>query len=376
MVRRSNDGIIVKSNYLVEAPCRLTITEQKIIYLILNMIDKEDKDFKDYIFTVADFMDRLDLKGQSAYSQLKATTRLLRSRTFTVRYEDDNGDRHELQTGWVSDADYNDNKGTVTFYLSKKLKPFLLQLKEYFTVLELDNLIQLKSIYSTKIYELLKQYKKIGDRTFALQDLKEKLAIDKKSYDIYNNLKQKVILVAQEEINEKTDIFFDFEEIKKGRKVVALKFYIYSNKKEAASADEKVAPDIVPGQISIKEYLEEQAATIDDGYDLVDQVVKITEGKLSKASIKTLLKAANNDVEKIKEKYILAQGAGNIENLGKWLHSAIKDDYKANNSSASAGKVIKKGNFNNFKSRFDEDPGYAEKVKEAIKKKNNIIGDL
>lgn len=363
MEKESNNGLVIKSNYLVEAPCKLTITEQKIVYLILSMIDKNDEDFKDYKFRVIDFMEKLDLKGQSAYSQLKATTRLLRSRTFTIKYKDENGDSHELQTGWVSDADYNDNTGTVTFYLSKKLKPFLLQLKEYFTVLELDNLMQMKSVYSTKLYELLKQYRKIGQRTFDLKELKEKLAINKKSYELYNNFKRKVLLIAQEEINEKTDIYFEFEEIKEARKVVALKFYINSNEKDTSENKEQAIDE---------EYIDELAAAADDTEDNIedniDKVIKITEGKLSNQSIQTLLKVANGDIEKIREKYKLAMQTDNIKDLGKWLYAAILNDY-----SSEKIEKNKKRAFNNFRSRYDDDPNYAKKIKEGLKKQSKLI---
>lgn len=359
MEKESNNGLVIKSNYLVEAPCKLTITEQKIVYLILSMIDKNDEDFKDYKFRIVDFMEKLDLKGQSAYSQLKATTRLLRSRTFTIKYKDENGDSHELQTGWVSDADYNDNTGTVTFYLSKKLKPFLLQLKEYFTVLELDNLMQMKSVYSTKLYELLKQYKKIGQRTFDLKELKEKLAINKKSYELYNNFKRKVLLIAQEEINEKTDIYFEFEEIKEARKVVALKFYINSNEKDTSENKEQAIDE---------EYIDELAAAADETDKQIEQVRKITEGKLSEKSIKTLLKVAEGNIEIIKEKYMLAKGAEKINDLGKWMYAAIQNDYKEEKGLSHT----KKSGFNNFKSRYDDDPEYAKKIKEGLMKKYNI----
>lgn len=366
MEKEKNNGLIVKSNYLIEAPCKLTLTEQKIVYLVLSMIDRDDDDFKEYTFKVADFIEKLELKGQSAYSQLKAATKLLRSRYFTVRYKDNNGDNHELITGWINDADYNEDSGTITFSLSKKLKPFLLQLKEYFTVLELDNLMQMKSIYSTKIYELLKQYKKIGSRTFELEDLKKKLAIDKKSYDIYNNFKRKVLIVAKEEINEKTDIKVEFDEIKEARKVVAIKFYIQANKKARKEEENNEiieTSDVDIGQNEELEYLDELAATIEEE-NLIKQVEQITKGRINETSIKTLLKIANNDIEKIKEKYNLAKEAGNINDLGKWLYSAIKNNYKASNGSSSNRR-----SFNNFKGReYTQDE--IKKMKEAMLKKS------
>lgn len=48
----------------------------------------------------------------------------------------------------------------------------------------------------------------------------------------YSLFKQFVLTPAYEEINRNSDINFDYEEIKSGRKVTALKFLIKSNKFE------------------------------------------------------------------------------------------------------------------------------------------------
>lgn len=61
--------------------------------------------------------------------------------------------------------------------------------------------------------------------------LKEYLQIGEQ-YAKYSHFKEKVINIVHNEINKNTDISFTFEEIKKGRKVDKIKFYITANKKE------------------------------------------------------------------------------------------------------------------------------------------------
>lgn len=89
--------------------------------------------------------------------------------------------------------------------------------------------MQLQSSYSVRIYELLKQYEKIGKRTFSIDDLKETLAVMDK-YPLYANFKQRIIMKAQEDLEAFTDIRFTFEEIKKGRSIHSIVFNIRSNK--------------------------------------------------------------------------------------------------------------------------------------------------
>ena len=60
-----------------------------------------------------------------------------------------------------------------------------------------------------------------------LEELKSIIGANEKTYSVYQNVKTKCILQAQKELKKLTDIRFDFEEIKTGRKVTSLKFYIH-----------------------------------------------------------------------------------------------------------------------------------------------------
>ncbi|NGY80989.1 replication initiation protein [Bacillus megaterium] len=55
------------------------------------------------------------------------------------------------------------------------------------------------------------------------------LAIEPTKYKQYGHFKSKVLAVAQKEINNKTDIHFEFVEIKTGRKVTSIEFIITSS---------------------------------------------------------------------------------------------------------------------------------------------------
>ena len=76
--------------------------------------------------------------------------------------------------------------------------------------------MKLKSSYAIRIYELLKQYEKLQERTFLLDELRKMLGAED-IYPAYGNFKQRVLLPAQKELKKKTDISFEIEEIKKGR---------------------------------------------------------------------------------------------------------------------------------------------------------------
>jgi plasmid replication initiation protein len=118
------------------------------------------------------------------------------------------------------------------------MKPFYLQLEQY-TKFRLKHILPLKSSYSFRIYEILKQYLTIGNRTISIYELKKMLEIEDK-YSLYADLKRNVLQITQKEINANTDIKFTYLEEKEGKKVVAIRFYITSNEVQALEIMPKV----------------------------------------------------------------------------------------------------------------------------------------
>jgi len=215
--------MVVKSNFLIEASYKLSAPEQRVILFLVSMINPNDEDFREYVFPIKDFAKMAGIKHKQEYAQTEEITKSLIGRAFTIH-----SPKGRLQISWLSSAEYQDGKGAVSLKFDSKLKPFLLQLKERFTKYGIEQVMRLKSSYSIRIYELLKQYEKFGKRIFFMEDLRSKLGISYSKYPRYGNLKQRVLSIAQEEIAEKTDLSYDFEEIKVGRGVGKIRFIINS----------------------------------------------------------------------------------------------------------------------------------------------------
>ena len=182
-------NLIVKHNDFIEAKYNLTLTELKIIAKLSSMIKKDDDDFKVYKFTANELME--DLKLNNNYDDLKEAIRKLLTRLIIIRTE-----QTVLATTFLSSAEYFKNT-TIELSFDKKLKPYLLQLKNNFTMYQFENVIALSSVYAIRIYELCKQYQKIKERIIEIEDLKEILEI-KKKYKKYNDFKK----YAKEQIDE------------------------------------------------------------------------------------------------------------------------------------------------------------------------------
>jgi plasmid replication initiation protein len=219
---KSADYSVTKANTLVEANYRLSLTQQRIVILMASLVQPDDEDFKWYRLSVGGFMDILDINRPNLYTQMVFMIHKLMEVVLTIHI----GEGKHMKTHWIQKAKYEVGGGFVDVSFDPDLKPFLLHLKGKFTTYKLENVMQLKSSYSIRIYELMKQYQNIGKRVLAIEALKTMLGIEAGEYQRYNHFKEKVILVAYREINEKTDINFDFKEIKLSRKVNELEFTI------------------------------------------------------------------------------------------------------------------------------------------------------
>ncbi len=322
-----NKQLVVKSNALVEASYRLSSIEQKIILTLATKIKKDDKEFREYYFNLRSMAKFLGLNSNADYDYLREVTRNLLSKVIEIKTEN-----ALLQTHWLESVKYFDNNSTVGLRFNPELKPFLLQLKKNFTKYQLKYAIQLKSKFSIRIYELLKQYEGIGSRLLSLEDLREYLGIKGDEYSLYGDFKRKVIKVAQKELNAKTDISFDFEEIKTGRKVTDLKLVIVSSKTPETTLDPSA--DINEQDLfSLAQSVEKQSDSLRDLVSLLPEEYR------NKKSIETILKA---NLEKYGFDYVArnieyANDNSNATNPGanitrgsnyrNYLDKALKSDF-------------------------------------------------
>lgn len=219
------DHLVTQKNDLVEAHHidPLSVSEQKVVLTMISMIEPADDDLKTYLLNVRDFAEMVGLKGESTYSEIKKISKTLVSKVIEIPI----GKKDWLVATWASSVRYRSNEGTVEFSFDPKLKPYLLQLKNQFTSYKLSNILNLKSTYSIRMYELMKKWQHLGRWECSVDDLRGILGAKYiKSYSVYGNFKNRVLSPAIVELNEKTDVQIGFNEIKKGRSVERIEFTI------------------------------------------------------------------------------------------------------------------------------------------------------
>ena len=329
--------LIVKGNDLVEARYKLTLTQQRLVLYLIAQINKGDMDFQTYVLSVADFCKYLEINPNNIYEEFVSISTSLVTKSLLIQ----RGGK-TIVAAWLSSAVYDSKAGTITLRFAPELKEFLLELKGHFTQYALKNVKQFQSTYSIRLYELLKQYEKLGTRTFEVEELKEILKV-KDMYESYNLFKQRVILTAQREINEESDIQFDFVEIKTSRKITTLKFNISCNPNYTNSIQQK---------------LETHAPTPDATPTFDVAALGFITDPMTISDKLSILKAADGDAALVQSAYDIAKQQGGINNLTAWLIAMVK---KIRNGEAAPPVKVEaiehKNRFINFEQReidYDE----------------------
>lgn len=229
-----NRGItlIKKANNLVESRYKFDIWETRMFLSVLGQIRKDDDDFQVYRIWYRDVIKTFGLKSGDSYALLRDAANSLMSKSFFVNYEQ-NGAKREtrfhilrkidyLREGVEQPADLERHE-YIDVTVEQEMRPLLIQLQQNFTAYDLRNVVKL-GVYGVRLYELLKQYERIGTRIMKVDEMKRMFEVED-AYKLFADFYRWVIVPAEKEINKHTDLMIlSIERLKEGKKVVALRF--------------------------------------------------------------------------------------------------------------------------------------------------------
>jgi len=275
-VDKSNNQLtVVKHNSIVEAGYRLSIYENRILLTCISRIDSMGEIGINDTFTVTvdDLVGLNDLSSKSAYRNLKNAVDRLYERSVTVELPND----EVLKMRWVSSIKYIAKAGTVNLKFSQDIIPYISELRREFTQYRLNNVLMFKSNYSIRIYELLVKWGG-NEKTVEVDWLKKQFQLEDK-YQNIGDLKKRIIDIAMTEINQHSDMIVNYEQIKRGRNVVAFRF-VYGLKNHPKQKQKSGFNDRVNG-VS-KTEIEKQANVGESYQEAAGRINAMKEALVSK----------------------------------------------------------------------------------------------
>ena len=216
---------VVKSNELIQkSRFSLSTLQQKILLYIISQISPYDNEFGMYEFSVVDFCKVCGIDPQGdMYRLIKDQIKNIADKSLWIELEDGN----ETLVRWIERPYIDKKSGIIRIKLDDEMKPYLLQLKQQFTKYDLIYTLNFKSKYSIRLYEYLKSihFQKFQEYQQIIPIDKFQLIMDS-NYNEFKDFHTRALKPAYQEINEYTDISFEYQPIKDGKRVTAIKVIV------------------------------------------------------------------------------------------------------------------------------------------------------
>jgi len=329
---------------IIEAKFDLEAKQNDIIDMLLTEI-KDDNQIV-YELNIDKYKNIYNSNTSNIYRDMKKAVKLFENKGFHTII-----DNQETWYSWFTKITYKDREGVIQLKIDSELKELLTEVKQRISY-DIGNTLNCVSKYSKRLYYYLKLYEDTGWRIDTIENLCVKLKCPDSYIKNYGKFKEKVLNIALQEINNITDIYFDYEEIKEGRKTARLKFNIKS-KNTVPKLIENKNPEM---SVNVQDLLSDILSK--------ENIVKV-ENALSPYFKNRSKSKSENEIEFLKEKmdYIAFKYPDAKKDESEYtalLLSSLKGDWIKNESKTSndndkhnkpkeyKGKQLR---FNNFEGR-------------------------
>jgi plasmid replication initiation protein len=236
--------LVVSSNDLLEAKYDLTLWQKRVFMYMVSRIGRDDVDFNMQRIYISDLRNFFGEKGGGKeYEVIRRIPGELFEKEMRIPYMSEMGHKRWLRKRILTEITEPDDNEEENNYIEMRfhsdLKPYLLELSSRFSKYDIRNILNLGSVYSFRMFEILKSrhellkskkavYNGATSIELVLEELKEILNVDEK-YKLYGDFKRYVLDKASDELAKYCDIKFVVEERKQGKRVSSLVFYVSDN---------------------------------------------------------------------------------------------------------------------------------------------------
>lgn len=245
--------IVKKDNRLVRSKLNISsVDASRILANLVACIHSDDKTLKRvYRVAVKDFLP--DTSGRG-YTRVKGICRELAQVTVELEEPDPDGPHPIFEIGTIfSRITYR--KGIVEAEFNGSMAPFLLDLQQCFTQYSLIEYLKLPSIYSQRIFEILKSWSGKPEVILPIAELHRMLDSPASFRTNFKEFRRWVLEKAHKDITEKTSFRFEWEPVKVGRSVEKIRFIFNGEKKALTQKEQEKAKEEKRRRLSNQRFL-------------------------------------------------------------------------------------------------------------------------
>lgn len=210
--------VVKKSNALARASWSVkSVYEPRLVALVASRVRVEDQDFQDYEIPLSELLGGA-VDGRTRQLVAEVVEGLL-GRVLTL----------PRPNGWAkcnvfSWCEYDSKAGCIRARFDPGLKEHYLNLQSHFTQYSLMEFLLLPSTYSQRLFEVLKSWNSLPEAVINLADLFEMLDVPVSLRANFKDFRRRVLEKAHKDITSQTGLRYQWEPIKQGRAVAAIRF--------------------------------------------------------------------------------------------------------------------------------------------------------
>lgn len=217
--------VVKKSNEFIRASLSLEdVNAARLFATVIACINPDDADFQDYKVSTNDLILERS-KGGTAYQRIKKALRHLAASQVELRRGPEPESDYTLYP-LIAKAEYR--RGVVHVQIHPDLKPHFIGLAAHFTSYNLIEFRLLSSQYSQRLFEVLISYKSLSEATIPLEKLHHMVNTPASLRRDFAQFRRWVLDQAGKDIHRHTSLNYEWEAVKQGRAVTAIRF-IFTN---------------------------------------------------------------------------------------------------------------------------------------------------
>ena len=263
LVEKKAHKIFMKNNTLVQAKYDLTFLQNKVFLLMLYEFQKTKSKGLKILIKRSEFKKLSSRRNDTTQSGLEKVFSDLRKKPIYF-YESKNGSERWGEYGFISGYEYVKDEDSFLIKADERVYGLVQNyLDNGYTPNNLSILLNLSNYYAQRFYDLIRLWS--GTKSvieYRIDKLKEYLGLEGK-YKDYSTFKRRVIKPAIKELVEKKVFKIDFEEVKEGRKIVALRFTVVDLDRRAYFKEPDVTSIEINDNKSDTEVIDKNESSID-----------------------------------------------------------------------------------------------------------------
>ena len=178
-LKKPDTNQAAQSNELIEATYKMSVPAKRVMLMLLGEIHPGQQDISGKIRIVAsDYAKKTGIDPSQSYKDIKNGCQELMGTIIETRDPKKRTTEMCVVVDWMQ---YHDDEGWLEATFTRWVSPYIQSLTTMgYTKIKIDEALKFQRFYTIRLYELLMQFNKTGERYIKISSLRKIFQIEKK----------------------------------------------------------------------------------------------------------------------------------------------------------------------------------------------------